>query len=63
VLKSRLTGSELQDQEEAACSFVTTGELFTGANAVKFAIGHLECYHLVIIKLIHSYYVESVNQR
>jgi len=64
VLKSRLTGSELQDQEEAACActaFTTTGELFTGANVVKFVISHLEHYHLAITELIHSYYLESVN--
>jgi len=36
---SRLTGSELQGQEEAACAHptnVTTGVLFTATNAVKF---------------------------
>jgi len=39
VNKSRLTGSESQGQEEAACSRpadVTTGVLFTATNAVKF---------------------------
>jgi len=37
--KSRLTGSELQGQEEAACvrpADATTGVLFTATNAVKF---------------------------
>jgi len=37
---SRLTGSELQGQEEAACTRpadVTTGVLFTATNAVKFS--------------------------
>jgi len=36
---SRLTGSELQDQEEVACTRpadVTTGVLFIATNAVKF---------------------------
>jgi len=39
--KSRLTGSELQGQEEAACTcpaYTTTGVLFTATNAGKFAI-------------------------
>jgi len=39
--KSRLTGSESQGQEETACAhppYATTGVLFTGPNAVKFAI-------------------------
>jgi len=38
---SKLTGSESQGQEEAAymCpAYVTTGELYTDTNAVKFAI-------------------------
>jgi len=37
--KSRLTSSELQSQEETACicpAYVTTGELFTNTNAMKF---------------------------
>jgi len=37
---SRLTGSELQGQEEVACArpaYVTTGVLFTATNTVKFA--------------------------
>jgi len=37
--KSRLTGSELQGQEEAACACppdATTGVLFTATNVVKF---------------------------
>jgi len=37
--QSRLTGSEPQGQEEAACvhsANTTTGMLFTGTNAVKF---------------------------
>jgi len=37
---SRLTGSESQGQEAAACvclAYVTTSVLFTGTNAVKFA--------------------------
>jgi len=37
--KSRLTGSESQGQEEAACTRpadVTTGVLFTATNTVKF---------------------------
>jgi len=37
---SRLTGSESQGQEEAACvhpAYATTGVLFTATNAVKFA--------------------------
>jgi len=36
----RLTGSESQGQEEAACAcpaYMTTGVLFTATNAVKFA--------------------------
>jgi len=36
---SRLTGSELQGQEEAACAHpanATTGVLFTATNAMKF---------------------------
>jgi len=39
VIESRLTSSELQGQEEAACAHsadVTTGVLFTATNAVKF---------------------------
>jgi len=39
-LQSRLTGSELQGQEEAACTHpvdATASVLFTGTNAVKFA--------------------------
>jgi len=39
LLISRLTGSELQGQKEAACARpanVTTGVLFTATNAVKF---------------------------
>jgi len=38
-LKSRLTGSESQGQEEAACACpadTTTGVLFTATNTVKF---------------------------
>jgi len=50
----------VQDQEEATCA--CTAFATTGANAVKFAIGRLEHYHLVIIELI-CYYVESINQR
>jgi len=41
VAKSRLTGSESQGQEEAACTHpanATTGVLFTATNAVKFPI-------------------------
>jgi len=37
---SRLTGSESQGQEEAACirpAYTTTSVLFTGANTLKFA--------------------------
>jgi len=39
LLLSRLTGSELQGQEEAACACsanATTSVLFTATNAVKF---------------------------
>jgi len=39
TLKSRLTSSELQGQEEAACvcpAYANTGVLFTATNAVKF---------------------------
>jgi len=39
VHTSRLTSSELQGQEEAACAHpanATTGVLFTATNAVKF---------------------------
>ena len=40
ILKLKLIGSELQDQEEAACmrpTYKTTSVLFTGTNAVKVA--------------------------
>jgi len=39
VLKSRLTSSEWQGQEEVSCvqAYVTTGKLFTGTNAVNIA--------------------------
>jgi len=43
----------MQDQEEVAyacTAFATTGELFKGANAVKFAMS--TSYHLVIIDII-----------
>jgi len=39
IWKSRLTGSELQGQEEATCARpanATTGVLFTATNAMKF---------------------------
>jgi len=39
TVTSRLTGSELQGQDEAACACpanTTTGVLFTATNAVKF---------------------------
>jgi len=68
--ESRLTGSELQSHEEAACTRpanATTGVLFTATNAVKFpsAVTQLSwvLYCLVIIELVHSYHVESVNLR
>jgi len=38
--KSKLTSSESQGQEEAACTrpaYATTSVLFSGTNAVKFA--------------------------
>jgi len=62
--KSRLTGSELQGQEEAACkcpAYTTTGVLFTGNNTVKIASAvtwSFKSYRLVIMELISSYYIE-----
>jgi len=40
ICESRLTSSELQGQEEAACAHLanaTTGMLFTATNAMKFS--------------------------
>jgi len=69
LVTKRIIGN-LQGQEAAyACpAYSTTGELFTGANAVKFVSvitysSCLEHYCLVIIELVHSYHVESVNLR
>jgi len=66
---SRLTGSELQGQEEAVCvcpANATTGVLFTGTNAVKFpsTVTWSSCtLPLSYYSSSTFYHVESVNLR